>query len=84
MSKIISDSILEDQITVSKMTKEELIDCLMPHGFRQKIDFWIFCHCEFLWHVIRWKWFDVWEGSENADKYRPWYIKLKRKFFGGN
>lgn len=75
---------LEDQIRVSKMTREELIDCLIPHTFWEKVNFWIFCHCELSWHIINWNWFDIWEGSESADKYRSWYIRLKRKFWGGN
>lgn len=75
---------LEDQIRVSKMTCEECVEALMPHTFWQKLSFWIYNHCESLWHIIRWKWFDMWEGTEDADKYRCWIIKLKRKFFGGN
>ena len=76
--------LLEDQVRVSKMTTEELVEALMPQTLWQKMSFWLFRHNEFLWTVIRWKWFDIREGSEDADKYRPWYIKLKRKLFGGN
>lgn len=75
---------LEEQIKVSKMTEEELVECLMPHGFWQTLSFWMHNHCELLWHILYWHWFDVWEESENADKHRPWYIKLKRQLFGGN
>jgi len=75
---------LEEQIRVSKMTREELIDLFRPHGFWQKVSFWMHWHCESLWHIVRWKWNDMWEGTEDADKYRCWAIKLKRKLFGGN
>lgn len=75
---------LEDQIILSKMTREELIDQLMPHGLWQISSFWLHRHCKLLWCVVRWNWFDIWEGSENADEYRAWYIKLKIRLFGGN
>lgn len=75
---------LEDQIRVSKMTREELIEVLRPHTLLGMVNFWIFRHCELLWHIINWNWFDLWEGTEDADKYRSWYIKLKRKLLGGN
>lgn len=75
---------LENQIKTSKMSGEELVDCLMPHGFWQKVDFQLHWHFNFLWRVIHWNWFDVYEGMGDADKYRTWYIKLKRKLFGGN
>lgn len=72
---------LEEQIRVSKMTDEELVQLLAPPG---NVDFWIHWHFEFLWRVIHWNWFDIWEGSEDADKHREWFIKVKRKLFGGN
>lgn len=75
---------LEEQIRVSKMTDEELREFFLPHGLWQWVDFRIHWHLTFLWHVIHWNWFDIWEGSENADKYRSWDIRLKRKLFGGN
>lgn len=75
---------LENQIRVSKMTDEECVKALMPHGFWQRANFWIFNHCRLLWCIIRWNWFDAFGGMEDADKYRPWYIKLKRKLFGDN
>jgi len=50
---------LEDQISISKMTDEECVYALMPHGFWQRLDFWIFCHCEFLWNLIHWNWFNI-------------------------
>lgn len=75
---------LEEQIAVSKMTEEELIQALMPHTFLERMEFWIFCHHKLLWHIICWNWFDILEGTEDADKYRSWYIKLKRKLFGDN
>lgn len=75
---------LEEQIRVSKMTREELIECLMPSGSYQRFDFWVHNHCILVWRVINWNWFDIWEGIEDADKYRSWEIKLKRKLFGGN
>ena len=49
---------LEDQITVSKMTDEECIEALVPRKGRLGVDFRIFCHWEFLWHLIHWNWFD--------------------------
>jgi len=70
---------LEDQIKVNKMTDEECVKALTSG-----VSFWIFCRSKFLWTIIYWNWFDIWKGSENADNYRPWYIKLKRKLLGGN
>jgi len=75
---------LEDQLAVSKMTNEDCVDALMPHVFWQTLSFWMFTYCEFLWRIIHWNWFDIWEETEDADKYRTWYIKLKRKLFGSN
>ena len=45
---------LEDQIEVSKMTREECVEALRPHGFWQTLDFWLFCHCELLWSILHW------------------------------
>jgi len=75
---------LEDQIRVSKMTDRECVEALLPHTPFGKVDFWLHWRFSLFWSVIHWNWFDIWEGSENADKYRSWYIKLKRHFFGGN
>ena len=72
---------LEDQIRANKLTDDEVMEFFKPVG---RVEFWIYCHFELLWHIIYWNWFDVWEESENADKYRTWYIKLKRQLFGGN
>ena len=72
---------LEAQINASKRADEEIEKFFRPPG---KFGFWIYCHLNLLWHIRYWKWFDIWEGCENADKYRPWCIKLKRKLFGGN
>ncbi len=71
---------LEEQIRISKMSDKELIEVLRP----PRVRFWIFRHFELLWHIIHWNWFDIWEGSENADEHRSWYMKLKRRLFGGN
>ena len=75
---------LESQIRLSKMSEDELKDLFLPHGFWQKLDHQIFLHFESLWEIIHWNWFDIWEGSEDANKYRSWGIKIKRKLFGGN
>lgn len=40
---------LEAQIRVSKMTEKELRNFLTPAS---RLEFWIYCHCERLWHVI--------------------------------
>jgi hypothetical protein len=72
---------LEEQIRISKMTDKEAIKALAPE---RNIDLWIHRHCSLLWHIIHWNWFDIWEGTEDADKYRSREIKLKRKLFGGN
>lgn len=76
--------ILEEQIMASKMTDEECINALLPQTFLDEIDFWLHNHCLLIWRIIKWNWFDIWEGSEDADRYRSWDIKLKRKLFGGN
>ena len=47
---------LEDQIRVSKMTDEKCIKLLVP---ARNIEFWIFRHCELLWHILYWRWFDI-------------------------
>ena len=75
---------LEEQIRISKMTEEEWIEALLPHGFWQRLDFWMHNYLLLLWRIIHWDWFDVFEGLEDVDKYRPWYMKLKIKLFGGN
>ncbi len=68
---------LEEQIRVSKMTDGECIKALTG-GWH----FWVFRHSELLWTILFWNWFDIWEGSENANSYRSWYMKLKIKLFG--
>jgi hypothetical protein len=55
---------LEEQIRGSKMTYKELVDCLMPHGVHQHIDFWFHNHCQFLWRLVRWNWFNLWTGEK--------------------
>jgi len=75
---------LEEQIRISKMTDKECIEALVPSKGLRLINFWIYRHCELLWRIVHWNWFDIWEGTEDADKYRSWYIKLKRRLFGGN
>lgn len=71
---------LEEQIAVSKMTDEELVELLRP----PRVKFWLYRHCNLLWSIVYWNWFDIWEGIEDADEYRSWYMKLKRRLFGGN
>lgn len=74
--------LLKDQIKANRiLTDEELIKLLAPP---RNIEFWIFRHSELLWQILWWNWFDIWEETENADEYRTWYMKLKRKLFGGN
>ena len=75
---------LEAQIGVSKMTRDELMELLLLHTPLKWISFWLHNHCLIVWRIIYWNWFDIWEGSENADKYRSWDIKIKRRLFGGN
>lgn len=83
---------LEEQIKASKATSgetaqsfkptdEEIAQMFTPVG---RVDLWIYNHCELLWHIIHWCWFDIWEGIEDADEHREWFIKVKRKLFGGN
>jgi len=55
---------LEEQIRVSKMTMEELIDCLAPHGLWEKLSFWLHNHCNPLWHLYRWNWFNIWTDEK--------------------
>lgn len=75
---------LGEQIAISKMTDEECIKALLPQTSLGKIDFWLHNHCLLVWRIVHWNWFDTWEGSENADKYKSWDMKLKRRLFGGN
>ena len=70
---------LEDQIALSKMSGDELIQLLRPHTFLGWCSFYLHWHCESLWHVVCCKWFDIWEGTEDADGYRCWAIRLKRR-----
>lgn len=49
---------LEQQIAVSKMTDEECMEAFKPHGFQEKVDFWIFRHTYRIWQTIHWNWFD--------------------------
>jgi len=48
---------LEEQLIASKLTDEECIRLLVPHGIRG-IDFWLFNHLNFVWRVIHWNWFE--------------------------
>lgn len=48
---------LEDQIAISKLQDEECIELLKGKGIK-RVDFWIFCHMEALWHIIHLNWFD--------------------------
>jgi len=80
---------LKEQLQVSRvpsqdMSSEELVGLLLPRGAKEAVKFWIFRHCKLLWCIVYWNWHDIYEGSENADQYRTWYMKLKRKLFGGN
>ena len=49
---------LEEQIAISKLTDEECIKLIVPHDGLRGMDFFIFCHLEWLWHIIHWNWFD--------------------------
>ena len=60
---------LERQIAISKMTDEECIDALIPHGFGGKLEFFIFCHFYFLWCIFRWKWYDKRTDSYSFKEY---------------
>ncbi len=81
---------LKDQIDydemMDNMTDQELQDYFSPVTMfgSQRLDLWVSTHCELLWHIIHWSWFDIWEGREDADQHRRWYMKLKRRLFGGN
>lgn len=55
---------LEEQIRVSKMTRDELVECLMPHGMQERFSFWLHDYCLFLWRVIFWKWVNIWTGEK--------------------
>jgi len=70
---------LADQVTISKMTDDELIDCFMPHGFWQKLDFWIF-GCHLLWNIIHWKWLDLRTDTYSFKEYwKSVWLKIRRK-----
>lgn len=53
---------LEEQIQVSKVTDEELIETLAPSKGWQGLNFWFFCHAKLLWRVIHWNWLEVMKG----------------------
>ncbi len=71
---------------IDNMTDEELEKFFSPVTMlgSQRLDLWVDSHSELLWRILHWCWFDSSEGSENADEHRSWYMKLKRKLFGGN
>lgn len=60
---------LEEQIRISKMTDEELMDFFLPHGFWGRIDFFIFRHIHFLWCIYRWRWYDKRTDSYSLKAY---------------
>lgn len=61
---------LEEQIYISKLTREECIKLLMPHTPFQRLDYWIFRHCHWL-HSLYW-------GIVNF--FYPWDIETKRRY----
>ena len=60
---------LEDQIRLSKMSREELIDLLMPHGLHQHINFWLHNNCLLIWRIKNWNWFNIWTGESGFRKF---------------
>ena len=49
---------LEEQIAVSKLTYEECMELIRPHGLK-KVDFFLHQKVRWLWSILHWNWFDV-------------------------
>ena len=60
---------LKEQIEVSKMTDEEIVDLFLPHGFWEKLDFWMCFHCLIIWRLANWNWFNVWTNEKSFVKF---------------
>lgn len=69
---------LKEQLDLAGLSDEELIKLLVPSG---SMEFWLYNHLPSLWHIILWKWFDIYEGMENADTHRCWIMKIKVRLF---
>lgn len=63
-----------------KMSGEELIELFMPHGFWEKIDFFLFWHLAFLWCIMHWKWYDDRTDSYSLREYLKTLLKGGRKW----
>ena len=48
---------LEEQIAISKLTYEECMELIRPHGWK-KLDFFLHNNVRWLWSIIHWNWFD--------------------------
>ena len=64
---------LGEQIAISKLSDEELVDLFLPHGCWQHINFWTFEHLPLL-HQLFWKtvcWFYPY-SVETHTRYWRW------------
>jgi len=49
--------ILKEQIEARKLTVEECTRLLAGRNLSERLDFWLFKKCKFLWEIIHWNWF---------------------------